>query len=151
LVNLRAFYSICQDLNYKNIDMFSTGYLCQKSERKEYLSREVRSIEEKTHENTSEGSCDRNGCDPGEEQKTDTLEVDGFEGSVAETDSDSGTGDAHGGRDWERELGEDEDSDSGSHFHGATSAGGVVRDFVTHDYLDVSEVLKDGCTEIYPS
>lgn len=49
--------------------------------------------------------------DPGEEQEAHTLPVDGFESSVAETDTDCGTGDAHGCGDGKFVLREDEDGD----------------------------------------
>lgn len=49
--------------------------------------------------------------DPGEEQESHTLPVDGFESPVAETDTDCGTGDAHGCGDGKFVLREDEDGD----------------------------------------
>lgn len=49
--------------------------------------------------------------DPGEEQESHTLPVDGFESSVAETDTDCGTGDAHRCGDGKFVLREDEDGD----------------------------------------
>jgi hypothetical protein len=73
------------------------------------------------------------GTYPGEEQETNTLPVDSLEGSVAETDTDGGTGDTHGGGHWQLVLREDEDGDGGTHFHGGTTRWGVVGDLVTHD------------------
>jgi hypothetical protein len=35
-------------------------------------------------------------------------------------------------------LGEDEDGKGGTHFHGGTTAGGVVGDLVTHDCVKES-------------
>ena len=105
---------------------------------------EVRSIEEETHENSTEGTGDWDGHDPGEEKETDSLEVYSLQSTVAETDTNGGTGDAHGGGDWEGELREDEDGDSGTHLHRGTSAWGVVCDLVTHDY---SHIISIGSLE----
>nr|POF07166.1 hypothetical protein CFP56_31790 [Quercus suber] len=80
---------------------------------------EVRGVEEDAHEHAAEGAGDGDGHDPGESQKPDTLEVDGFEGAVAQPDADGGAGDAHGGRDGQGVLGEDEHRDGGAHLHGA--------------------------------
>ena len=52
--------------------------------------------------------------DPGEEQESNTLPVDSFERSVAETDTDCGTSDAHRGGNWKLVLREDKDRDSGT-------------------------------------
>jgi hypothetical protein len=93
----------------------------------------MRSIEEETHEHTGQSSGNRDSHDPGEQEETDSVEVDGLEGTVAESDTDGGTGDTHGGGDGERVLGEDEDGESGTHLHGTTSTGRVVGDLVTHD------------------
>lgn len=68
------------------------------------------------------------------------MPVDGLEGTVAETDTDGGASDAHTRRDRELVLGEDEDSDSGTHLHGATTRRRVVSDLVTHDLHDVVTV-----------
>lgn len=100
----------------------------------------MRSIENQSHDDTCEGTSNWDGHDPGKDKETDSLPVDSLVGSVAKTDTDGGTGDAHRGGDWEGKLGEDEDGDSGSHFHGATSAGRVVCDLVTHNYLKVSKM-----------
>ena len=97
----------------------------------------VRRIKNQTHQASSNGTGNRNSHDPSKEQQTHTLEVDGLEGSVAEADTNCGSGDTHGGGDGERVLGEDEDGDGGAHLHGRTTAGGVVGDLVTHDY-DIS-------------
>jgi hypothetical protein len=76
----------------------------------------VRSVEDDTHEETTDGSGNGDGHDPGEAEKADSLPVDGAEGSVAETDTNGGTSDAHRGRDGQSILREDEDSDSGTLF-----------------------------------
>lgn len=94
---------------------------------------EVRSVKEKTHQDTTEGTGDGDGHDPGEDQEANTLEVDGLESAVAEADTDGGSGDAHGGGYRQRELGENEDGDGGAHLHGAATAGGVVGNLVAHD------------------
>ena len=52
------------------------------------------------------------------EKETDTLEVNSLEGTVAKTNTDSTTCEAHGGRDWKGELREDENGDGGAHLHG---------------------------------
>lgn len=94
----------------------------------------MRGVEEKAHKDTTKGASNGDGGNPRQHQETDSLEVDGLESTVAKTDTDGGTSDAHGGRDGKRVLGEDEDSDGSAHLHRAASAGGVVGDLVTHDY-----------------
>lgn len=101
---------------------------------------EVRSVEDDAHGQTTNGASDGNGHDPREDEETNSLPVDSLDGSVAETDTNGGTGDAHGGGDGERVLGEDQDSKGGTHFHRATSAGRVVGDLVAHDLHDVVTV-----------
>jgi hypothetical protein len=95
----------------------------------------VGSIKEQTHQTSTDSTSDRNSHDPGKQQETNTLEVNGLERSVAETDTDSGTSDTHRGRDREGVLREHKDSDGSTHFHGGTTAGGVIGDLVTHDCL----------------
>ena len=75
------------------------------------------SIKDQAHDDPSEGTSDGDGSDPGEEEEADPLEVDRLEGAVAEPDADGGAGDAHGGRDGQGELGEEEDGDGGAHLH----------------------------------
>lgn len=79
----------------------------------------MRSIKEQAHNNAAEGAGDGNCKDPCEEQKTNSLEINCFQCTVAETDADGSTSDAHGGRDRERELRECKDGDGGTHLHGA--------------------------------
>lgn len=93
----------------------------------------MRSIEEETHGDTTNETCNGDGHDPGEEQKANSLPVDGLGGTVAETDTDSGTGDAHGCRDGELVLREDENGDGSTHLHGRTSRRRVIGDLVAHD------------------
>lgn len=81
---------------------------------------EVGSVEDDSHGQTTDGTGDGDGHDPGEDEETDSLPVDGLDGAVAETDTDGGTSDAHGGRDGERVLREDQDGESSTHLHGAT-------------------------------
>jgi hypothetical protein len=95
----------------------------------------VRSIEKKTHENTAKGASDGDGGDPRKHEETNSLPVDSLEGTVAETDTYSGTSNAHGGGDWKRVLGEDENSDGSTHFHGGASAWRVIGELVTHDWF----------------
>jgi hypothetical protein len=80
----------------------------------------VRGVEDDSHGETTNGTSDGDGHDPGEDEETNTLPVDGLDSSVAETDTDGGTSDTHGGRDRERVLREDQDGESGTHFHRAT-------------------------------
>ena len=80
----------------------------------------VRSVEDNAHEYSSEGAGNRDGEDPREDKEADSLPVDSLQGAVAETNTDSGTSDAHGGRHWKRELREDEDRDGSAHLHRAT-------------------------------
>jgi hypothetical protein len=97
----------------------------------------VRSVEDNAHSKTTNGAGDGNGHDPGEDKETNTLPVDSLDGTVAETDTDGGTGDAHGRRDGERVLREDEDGERGTHLHGATTRRRVVGDLIAHDLHDV--------------
>jgi hypothetical protein len=74
----------------------------------------VRSIEEETHEHTGESPGNGYGHDPTalvsfgkngkendlrESKETDSVEVDGFECSVTQSNTDGSTSDTHGGRD----------------------------------------------------
>lgn len=68
------------------------------------------------------------------------MPIHSLQGSVAKTNTNSGTGDAHGRRYRKRELREDENGDGGTHFHGTATGWGVVRDFVAHDFHDVVSV-----------
>ena len=113
----------------------------QKKQRVNNLIK-VRSIKEETHEDTTERTSDRNGSDPGDDQETDSLEVNGFDGAVAESDSNGRTGDTHGGGDWEGELGEDEDGDGCAHFHARAPGWGMVGDLVAHDCFGVKVKVK---------
>lgn len=98
-----------------------------------YLTLKVRGVEHDAHKHTSEGPSDGNGHDPGEDEETDSLPVNGLESAVAETDTDGGASDTHGSRDRERELREYKDGDSRTHLHGRATARGVVGDLVAHD------------------
>jgi hypothetical protein len=80
----------------------------------------VRSVEDDGHGETTDGTGDRDGHDPGEGKETNSLPVDSLVSSVAKTDTNSGTSDAHRGGDGERVLREDQDSERGTHFHRAT-------------------------------
>jgi hypothetical protein len=94
---------------------------------------EVRRIEEQPHQHTAESSSDRDRHNPCGDEQADTLPVNGTPGAVAKADADSSTSDAHGCRDGQGELREDEDGDGRAHFHGAAAGGRVVGDFVAHD------------------
>lgn len=59
------------------------------------LTAKVRSVQEQTHQHTTKGSGDRNCHDPRKDKQTNTLEVDGLECAVTETNADGGAGDAH--------------------------------------------------------
>jgi hypothetical protein len=80
----------------------------------------VGSVEDDGHGDTADGAGNGDGHDPGEDKESNSLPVDGLDGSVAETDTDGGTSDAHGCRDGKRVLREDQDSERGTHLHGAT-------------------------------
>lgn len=101
------------------------------------------SVKNNAHNDTGKGTSNWDGKDPGNHEEGDSLEVNGLEGTIAETDTDGGTSNAHGGGDWKRVLREEEDGDSGTHFHGAASAGGVVGDLVAHDSHDVVSVKSE--------
>lgn len=60
---------------------------------------EVRSIESQPHETTANKASDGNGHDPREQEQADSLPVDGFVGTVAETNTNSSSRDTHGCRD----------------------------------------------------
>lgn len=103
----------------------------------------MRSVEENSHENTSNRSSDWDGHDPGKDKETNSLPVDSLEASVAKSDTDGSSSNAHGSGNWELELRENEDGNGGSHLHGATSAGGVVGDLVAHDLHDVVSISDE--------
>lgn len=111
----------------------------------------VRGVECQTHETATDQTSDGDGHDPGEDQQEDPLPVDGAEAAVAETDTNGGTSDAHGGGDGELVLGEDKDGDGGTHLHGGATAGGVVGDLVTHDYFLLAAILCEQWQDAYPS
>jgi hypothetical protein len=64
-------------------------------------SLEMRGVEDDGHGDAADGTGDGDGHDPGEDKETDSLPVDGLDSAVAETDTDGGSGDAHGGGDGE--------------------------------------------------
>ncbi|VUC31347.1 unnamed protein product [Clonostachys rosea] len=105
-----------------------------------YLRGEVRGVDEQTHEATGEGSGNGDGQDPTGQEETDSLPVDSAPGSIAQTNTDGGTGDAHGGRDGETELRGEEDGDGGSHLHRATTGRRVAIGKLTlHDVVTVGD------------
>ena len=61
------------------------------------LTCEVRSVEDDAHGQTTDGTSDGDGHDPGEDEETNSLPVDSLDCSVAKTDTNGGTSDAHGG------------------------------------------------------
>jgi hypothetical protein len=81
---------------------------------------EVRGVEDDGHGETTDGTSNGNGHDPGEDEETNTLPVDGLDGSVAKADTDGRTSDTHGGGDGKGVLREDQDGESGTHLHRAT-------------------------------
>lgn len=99
-----------------------------------YLS-EVRRIENQGHEYTSESASDGNRSNPCNDEEAYSLEVDSLEGTVAKTNSDSGSCDAHRRRHRQFVLGEDKDGHSSTHLHGAATARTVVCDLVAHNYI----------------
>jgi hypothetical protein len=66
--------------------------------------------------------------------------LDRLEVTVAERDTNGGTGDAHGGRDGKTVLGSENDGDGGSELHRETTGGRVEGDLVTEDLHDVVTV-----------
>jgi hypothetical protein len=94
--------------------------LCNNPKQGATSSLEVGGVEDDGHGDTTDGAGDGDGHDPGEDEETDSLPVDGLDSAVAETDTDGGTGDAHGCGDGEGVLREDQDSERGTHFHRAT-------------------------------
>lgn len=107
--------------------------MCTLQNAKSLSFEEMGSVKDQTHEASAKGTSDGNGHDPSKQQKTDTLEVDGLESSVAKSNSDGSASDAHGGGNGQGELREDQHRDGGTHLHGGATGWGVVGDFVTHD------------------
>jgi len=97
----------------------------------------MRRIQHQPHETTSQSARNRDGHDPTQTKEADTLPVNRTDGTVAETDADSGAGDAHGRGHGQLILRKDEHGDGGAEFHRAASAGGVVGDFVAHDCYNI--------------
>lgn len=104
-------------------------------------------VKSKSHKATTNQTRDGDGDDPREEQETNTLPVDSLEGTVAKTDTNGGTSDAHGCGDGELVLGEDEGGDGGAHLHGRTTGWRVVGELVTHDLHDVVSVGDETDTD----
>ncbi|KAI6771380.1 hypothetical protein HG531_009005 [Fusarium graminearum] len=95
--------------------------------QRQFLSSdEVRGVESKSHKTSTDKTGDGDGHDPGEDEKENSLPVDSLDAAVAETDTNGGTSDTHGGGDGELVLREDEDSDGSTHLHGGTTTGRVV-------------------------
>lgn len=67
----------------------------------------MRSVEQQAHKNTSKSTCDGDGGDPSREKEANSLPVDCFEGTVAKTDANGSTCDAHRCRDGKGILRED--------------------------------------------
>lgn len=74
-------------------------------------------IQQDPHYQTSKSASNRDSKNPRDAKKTDSLPVDCSEAAVAQTNTDSGTGDAHRSRDWKLEMGKHEDGNSGAHLH----------------------------------
>lgn len=100
----------------------------------------MRAVEQDAHGATTNKTSDRNSHEPRENQKTNSLPVNSLEGTVAQTNTDGSASDAHGSRDREGVLREDEDGDGSTKFHGGTTRRRVVGDLVTHDLHDVVSV-----------
>lgn len=77
----------------------------------------MRCIQEQARKDTTNRPCNRNRHEPGEHEQAHSLPVHSPESAVAETDTDGGTGDAHGGGDGERVLAEDVHGDGSANFH----------------------------------
>jgi hypothetical protein len=109
-------------IGYRKMIKFYTYNSLQMTEPKknedQNLTEEMRGVNEQAHETPTNGASNRNSHDPSKQQETNTLPVNSLERAIAETDTDSSTGDTHGGRDRQRILREDEDGDGGAHFHG---------------------------------
>ena len=135
--SVASYNEIC--INYAKVQLpvytFQTPevYIDTSIRRETLFGLEVRGIKHQTHQYTPKRSSNRNSSNPRKKQEANSLEINSLQRAIAETDTDGGAGDAHGCRDGKGELREDEDGDSGAHFHGAASAGGVVSDFVAHD------------------
>lgn len=104
---------------------------------------EMRSIKKQAHKHAAKRPCDGNGHDPGDDEQTDTLPVNGFPGAIAEANTDGGTGDAHRRGHGQRLLGKDEDGNGGAHLHGAAARGRMVGDFVAHDFHNVVAISDE--------
>lgn len=97
------------------------------------LRRKVGGVEDQAHENATERASNGDGHDPSNHKQSDTLEVDSLESAVAKTNTNGSSSDAHGCRDGQLVLREDQDSDGSAHLHGTPTAGTVVGDLVAHD------------------
>lgn len=103
----------------------------------------TRRVHGKSHKSTANKTCNWDGHDPGEEQKANTLPVDSLVGTIAQSDSNGSTSDAHGGGDRKLVLGEDEDGNSGTHLHRRSTRWRMVCELVTHDLHDVVSVCDE--------
>lgn len=132
-------------LVFKSKQIINSVYNEPGKERASHLSgaAKVRSVEQNAHQAATNETGNGNGHEPRENQEEDTLPVDGLESAVAQTDTDGGTGDAHGGGDGKRVLGEDEDGNGSAQLHGGTTAGRVVGDLVAHDLHDVVAISDE--------
>ena len=103
----------------------------------------MRRVQRKTHKTTTNQTRDGDSHDPGEEQQAHTLPIDSLVCTVAQSDADCGASDAHGGRDRQLVLGENEDGNRGTHLHGRPTRRRVVGELVTHDLHDVVSVCYE--------
>jgi hypothetical protein len=79
---------------------------------------EVWSIEEQAHKYSTESTGNGDSGNPRKDKEANSLEINGFNGAIAETDADGGASNAHGSGDGEGILREEKDCDGGTHFHG---------------------------------
>lgn len=77
----------------------------------------MRSVDDEAHQASGDGTSDGDSEDPACQEETDTLPVDGTKLAIAQTDTDRGTGDAHGSGGRQMILREDEDSDRSTKLH----------------------------------
>jgi hypothetical protein len=69
-----------------------------------------------------------------EQQESNSTPVDSLEGTIAQTNADSGSSDTHTSRHGQLVLREDENGDCCAKFHGRAAGRRVVGNFVTHNY-----------------
>jgi len=107
----------------------------------------ARRVDDNTNQATRDNTSNREGNDPAHVDPGDHAPVDRPPGTVAETNTDSGTGDTLGGRNRELELGGHDDCNCRTKLHCETTRGRVQSDAVTQVAHDVVAVRPEADNE----